>query len=1522
MEEILKYIIENTINKRIPDEVGIKLISDIKKTEAKSSKNKKIAIIGVAAKYPYAENIEEYWDLINGKQDCMSEFPENRECDISDYVGNQAFQKAGYLKDIDMFDNNFFKITPKEADIMDPNQRLFLQNAYEAIEDAGYGGKRLMGSATGVFVGYSNSLRDNYCNYIKNTDESNNPIVIQANLESIIPSRLSYYLDLKGPSVLIDTACSSSLAAIDSAVKSLNKRECDYAIASGMKINFYLLQDGLKLGIESPRMETSAFDDRADGTSLGEGIGTVVLKRYEAAVKDNDHIYAVIIGNSINQDGYGAGITVPNVDSQISSFISAWEEASISPETIGYIETHGTGTKIGDPMEAEAITKAFKRYTDKKQICAIGSVKANLGHLFEGAGMASFIKAILCLNKKMLPSNIHFKIPSSKIDWMDSAVYFSDQGTYWTQKVSLDGIKIPRRCGVSAFGLSGTNCHILLEEHKQPNSINSVDSPRIFALSSQSQHGLHKIAEKFYTRICNGNITDFDAMCHVLYTGRGHYNHRLSFVFNSKQELLDKLNVFLSTDLIDAEIVYREIVFSKQSRRDGHKVSLTPEDLEKNNEKAELIIEKLGEENLEELCILYAEGAEIKWSKISKCNKKISLPVYEYEHIRHWLTCTENNKVIPAKTRRKGFISNSKEMNSGEYLFECNLSAESDFVLSNHVILGKPTLPGTVYLEIACEIAEFYFGKEPIEMHNFRFMMPIVLAANATIKLQITASRKTEQVELFFYSGLNTEHAAVTMQKAGDVTVTNTEIRQLIEQADEIKKIDQNQLTKGFIDFGERWINYRTLYRIGDAGLAEIKLPENLADEAGDFILHPSMTDMGVNALSLTLGKPYLPLFYKHIKVYKRLDSLVYSYIRPLDSNVGNDAIKKYNISFLNKNGECLAEFNGYAVKKVDDAERFGKSVAISEIKWIEKDIYSKEQLDDLIIFAKKCPWVQEFTNYLSDRRIRYMLLDEYENAVIEKFKNILYINSDVADVESVGRKVKRVIGSPLNLVKLLSGFTVPVNLTILTQYAYRILSEKQKHEPEAAMISGMCKTLSAENRHIKTKHIDTDGSMSFERLLSELSEIKQSDTLAYRNGIRYVPQVNTVSDSSDMEYQPLKQNGVYVITGGRGGIGLKTAEMFARHEKVNLVLVNRKGFPEKDVWADISNMPDRTDEIETIRTVQKIEESGSSVAFYQADVSDESQVKTLIEKVREEIGEINGIVHGAGAAGGGLIKNSTWEQIEKVLAPKVYGTEFLLKYADTEALDFVLLFSSIASLAGVPGQISYTMANNYLDAIVDPANKKIMTVNWPAWNDVGMAVNHNNINETYIMSINSDEGMFALWDILCKKIRHSVVGNWKLDDLKNGTFMELGSSFQRKIDNTNGNSELDSVLQPVETYGRQENDYNEDERKIAAILGNVLGLSRINIYDNFNDIGGNSIFAVKMLELLNKEYNNCFDVTDMFSYSSVYHLADHVRGLKKIEEPVEEYIDDKLDEMLELLSNGEMEIDDIDKFMKDGVNI
>jgi polyketide synthase PksL len=423
-----------------------------------------VAIIGMSGRFPGARNVKEFWNNLKGGVDSITEIPKDR-WDIDAYYDpdmkahNKTYCRAGgYIDDADKFDTLFFNISPLEAEMMDPQQRLFLEEAWKALEDAGYSDKSLSNIRCGVFVG---ATQGDYEKFLEGAGYDKTAEAFSGMSPSILAARISYFLNLTGPSIAIDTACSSSLVAIHQACGSILSNESDMALAGGVRLMFtpHLHIQSSKMEILSPSGRCRTFDRDADGIVISEGVGVLVLKSLRKALQDRDHIYGVVKASGINQDGKTNGITAPSAQSQTRLELEVYRRAGINPERISFIEAHGTGTKLGDPIEVKALKEAFREYTQRKHFCALGSVKTNIGHTTTAAGVASVIKLLLALKYKVIPPSLHFKNPNEHINFEDSPFFVNTEPIEWRTSPG-----IPRLGAVSSFGFSGTNCHVLIEE--------------------------------------------------------------------------------------------------------------------------------------------------------------------------------------------------------------------------------------------------------------------------------------------------------------------------------------------------------------------------------------------------------------------------------------------------------------------------------------------------------------------------------------------------------------------------------------------------------------------------------------------------------------------------------------------------------------------------------------------------------------------------------------------------------------------------------------------------------------------------------------------------------------------------------------------------------------------------------------------------------------------------------------------------------------------------------------------------
>lgn len=487
-----------------------------------------VAVVGMACRFPGARNVDEFWRNLAGGVESISFFSDEELITAgvpASLVENANYIKAkGMLADIDLFDAQFFGFNPKEAQILDPQHRLFLECAWEALEDAGYDGESYSGRI-GVYAGAS--MNTYLLNLYSNREfaESINPLqLLTASDKDFLATRVSYKMNLSGPSITIQTACSTSLVAVHLACQSLLNGECDMAIAGGVSIRVpqkagYLYQDG---GVVSPDGHCRAFDARANGTVSGDGVGVVLLKRLEDAFAQGDCIRAVIKGSAVNNDGsLKAGFTAPSLTAQATVVAEALAMARVEADTISYVEAHGTGTTLGDPIEIAALTQAFRVTTDKKAYCAIGSVKTNIGHLDAAAGVAGLIKTVRALEERKLPLSLHFYQPNPKADVENSPFYVNSRLKDWNE------CSLPRRAGVSSFGMGGTNVHVVLEE--SPDTL--PDRPQrarhqLLTLSARTESALERatsnLAAAFSLRP-DANLAD---VAYTLHIGRRAFDHR------------------------------------------------------------------------------------------------------------------------------------------------------------------------------------------------------------------------------------------------------------------------------------------------------------------------------------------------------------------------------------------------------------------------------------------------------------------------------------------------------------------------------------------------------------------------------------------------------------------------------------------------------------------------------------------------------------------------------------------------------------------------------------------------------------------------------------------------------------------------------------------------------------------------------------------------------------------------------------------------------------------------------------
>ncbi len=594
-----------------------------------------IAIVGIAAKIPGVNDLKEFYDSLLRGECFVNDLPAWRKEFLTKYyhytkqeLKENAFAQSAYLDDIDQFDYEFFQLSPREASLMDPHQRLFLELALEAIEDAGHSLDSMSQTKTGVFLGFGTNIKDMYMRILSDVQREDVADAIVGNAQAILAGRISHDLNLKGASMVIDTACSSSIVALNTAVSYIKSKQIESALVGGIKLLLCPVEDAdlYTIGMESGDGYTRTFDQTATGTAFGESAQMILIKSYQKAVEDGDHIYGVIKSIAINQDGNSASVTAPNPISQQEVILEAWKGAKINPEDIGYVEVHGTATRLGDTIEYKSLNEAFKRYTKKKHICAVNTVKPNYGHMSEGAGLFGLIKGLQVLQYGVIPKNILFDRPNSSIDMIDSAIYYNTQNIEW----KAEGKK--RTFALSNFGMSGTNTHLVVQEVKRACAPSILRKKRIFAISNRTKEGLFQEIQKLYAYITTREV-DFHNLSYTLAVGRNHYENRFAVVCESMQELQAAIQQYLEAGVLghNAFAGGKKVVSDDRVQLASNEMHLS--------EQMQLTEQVRTMEKEEQVAEFYCKGAKVAFERFyaGEVLYRISIPTYCFTKKSCWI---------------------------------------------------------------------------------------------------------------------------------------------------------------------------------------------------------------------------------------------------------------------------------------------------------------------------------------------------------------------------------------------------------------------------------------------------------------------------------------------------------------------------------------------------------------------------------------------------------------------------------------------------------------------------------------------------------------------------------------------------------------------------------------------------------------------------------------------------------------------------------------------------------------------
>lgn len=1442
MNSVEKYILTQIKNQSIaPDEAKI-MLSELRQKKANLKED--IAIIGVACKLPNSNNVDEFWDnILHGRNCFVTKPPEKMLLDelfknphYADLFDHKHWRKedenvenfvGGFIQDFDKFDANFFGIPPREARYIDPQQRVFMEVAWSAIEDAGYTDKSIRDSMTGIFVGRDGTNSNTYAFHT-----AYDSVSVSGSWAGILASRLNYLFNLKGPAFVVDTACSSGLVAIHEACGALHNNECEMAIAGGISLGAPgVEQEKVPGDIEEVNGDAAVvsddnavrtFDKKCSGTVFSEGCTVIVLKALDKAIKDRNQIYGIIKGSAMNSDGASNGLTAPNPVAQENVIVDAWKRAQINPEELDFIETHGTGTLLGDPIEIKGLTNAFKHFTDKKQFCGVGSVKTNIGHTVGAAGVTNVVKLVLGMKNEIMPPNRNFSEPNPHIDFVDSPVYVVDQPTEWKR-----GDKV-RIAGASAWGYSGTNCHLVVQEAPLLEKSVNTKPVNIFTISAKTEKSMSSFIENYHQFFEKHDELNIEDICFTSNIGRGHYFYRVAILSETFDELKEKVAYLYENGMCtyeDKHIYFNahQIVSERKKQRD--KGDITQKDISVLSQKTDEMVNVLCDKTISKDAYMqslisvaeaYVNGANVPWQALYENEnvRTVSLPTYPFERISFWgekrdIRIKDYSNVRSDNIKHEFIQSRLVDTIDGT-IYELKFDLTTQWPIQDHILVGNNVVSGTTYVDILKSAFEDYYKTKKIVFEDIIFLHTLILSPENPVAEGHLVIKKEGGKETFVVASkhLDEEGNVYWTEHVRGTATSHAESIPTYPSMDEICAMDNIEefRTMKAAGFGDRWNcvarNFRDTTEDKQVFYTFVKLPDKYVDDLKTYTYHPGLLDNAINMIMFQIftgADFYIPFTYKNMKVYNNLPQYFYSRVERHDASRGSEVLA-FDVTMIDAEGRTLATIEECTIKKVNQFSDYFSSNYYG-IRWAQKleaNSVAAEVTGNVLVFADKEDWASELVQKISGanntiynvvfadeyRKIddkHYTitsaeedyerLLDDMQVSSLSKIYHLANIdlsreNSEYADVKD---DMQKGVYSLVYMDKVFSRrIKGTVDFVLVASDVFRVNGEEKHFIPSGSAFFGLVKSLKYECPVFTFRCIEFNANSDREVVFDEIINGQVYGNVAIRNKLRYTEYLERLdtgyTNKSEMD---IYAEGAYLITGGTGGLGLVMASNLADYANCNVCLVARRAVPERDTWDAIHNDASDAKTCNMIRSVRSLEERGCNVIFKQADVSDKAAMKVIVDDLKRDYGRINGVIHCAGVAGDGFILNKPIETFNNVINPKVYGSVVLGELLKDDDLDFFVLFSSMTGILGGSGQGDYTAANAFLDGYANYLNAKgmvVQSINWPGWSETGMAADYN-LSEAVTMfkSLTNQYGVSILNRLICTDLTNVIPGNINL---------------------------------------------------------------------------------------------------------------------------------------------------------------
>jgi acyl transferase domain-containing protein/non-ribosomal peptide synthetase component F/acyl carrier protein len=1336
-----------------------------------------IAIVGMSGRFASASSTEELWRALAAGENLVHKVT---RWDIPGHAGmpqDGMCEYGGLLNEIDCFDSLFFNISGAEARYMDPQQRFFLEESWHALEDAGYAGLGVAGRRCGVYLGCANG------DYHTLFGPEAPPQAFWGNAGSIIPARIAYYLDLKGPAVAIDTACSSSLVAIHMACQSLRTGDTDLALAGGVFItctpSYY--RAATRAGMLSPKGACHTFDARADGFVPGEGVGVLVLKRLSKALADGDHIHGVIAASGTNQDGHTNGITAPSALSQERLEREVYDKFGIDPRSIHFVEAHGTGTKLGDPIEIQALTRAFGLKGSPAH-CAIGSVKTNVGHTAMAAGVAGIVKVLLSMKHGQLPPSLHYEEANPHIDFSNSPFFVNATLSPWPGPAGAT-----RRAAVSSFGFSGTNAHLVIEEAPKvsPERDTTTASAHLVVLSARTAEQLRAVVERMIAH-CSVNDVDCGNLAYTLLCGRRHMPYRLACVVKNVAELKDMLGRWQKGEPTPLLHVGEAVVVNEKAFISGL-VEQTVHDSHENSPEA------YGR-YLTGLAELYVRGGSIDNERLFAAGRyrRVPLPTYPFSKESHWVPAlpgavdsTQATHAPQAQAVLHPLLqANTSDLSCQRFT---SVWTGNEFFLRDHVIHGMRILPGVAFLELvhaaALRAAPLGLGRESsraVSLEQVTWLRPLAVM-DQPVTVHVILIPQGEDLISF-------QVCTEVAETGGDLLHAQGMVR--LTALGDAPRLDLVGLRAGCPMAFPASACYATLEQLGVSlggalrsvqnlavrlsdekeamVVSDLAMPVGLHGQAPAYVLHPSMMDGSLqSSMGFLLARqqgersmsPLVPFALGKLEVFGPVPTLAHAVLR---LNLGSvQDLYQLDIDLTDTEGRVCVRMTGLSVRSLPRLSASTGRLALVP-RWTERPIEARQggevpaaQGRRHIILCELGLGTEALTKELSDATVVAMSASATPLA-------LRYVDHAAALLSLLQQ-----LDASTSRERIHLQLVVPVS-------------------GEAAVFKGLSALLRSaqlESPRLVTQLVCVSPLIDSAVLAKCLEDEARSGALA----VRYAGSTREVFELADLPSRAdvlrpgdrvewLSQ-GVYLITGGARGVGLAIAGAIARQARgVTLIIVGR---------SPLDGLPQAA--VDTLRR------QGAKVDYHQVDVASGDAVHRLVSQVQESHGRLDGVLHCAGVVLDKTIAAKTPRELAEVMAPKVLGTVNLDEATSGCRLQCFALFSSLAAVTGNIGQADYAAANAFMDGFAEMREQRVeagarygrsLSVNWPEWSEGGMQLNAAT-RERLRTSLGLEplpiaEGMAALEEALASGLPQQVLTYGNVVRLRHGLAAALQATTPR----------------------------------------------------------------------------------------------------------------------------------------------